>query len=277
MEQVKIIKDYIMFLKTRHQLAITLHPLKKEGLISMSELIGFNIHENSYCAYVKSCNMANAHCVCRQPKILEKLERPFVGVCYAGVKEYIYPIYNGRENVGFISVSGYQAEGADSYIRKIAREYELDYESLKNIYASLHRIMPPREEVDTLLLPLCNLLELAYRKSKNVLPADEALPQRVVNYLKVHRNEDINSEDICRECGCSRSYMSSQFNKYTGMSIREYINMLRIEDAKRLLDHTKLTVTEIAFSVGYTDSNYFTVLFKKITGMSPLTYRKGVL
>jgi AraC-like DNA-binding protein len=53
------------------------------------------------------------------------------------------------------------------------------------------------------------------------------------------------------------------------------LTSLRIEDAKLLLLNSELTVTEIAFSVGYGDSNYFSNIFKQKVGMSPRDYRKG--
>ena len=59
-----------------------------------------------------------------------------------------------------------------------------------------------------------------------------------------------------------------------GESIPNYVNKLRIEDAKGLLKSTSLSTTEIAYLVGYTDSNYFSALFKEKVGVSPREYRK---
>ena len=69
--------------------------------------------------------------------------------------------------------------------------------------------------------------------------------------------------------------MSTQFNKATAKSLREYINELRISDAKRLLKESSLSVTEIAFLIGFDSSNYFSEIFKKQVGISPLKYRKA--
>ena len=70
--------------------------------------------------------------------------------------------------------------------------------------------------------------------------------------------------------------MSTEFNKYYGKSIRQCLTELRIEDAKTLLENTKLSVTEISYSVGFADSNYFSNIFKKSVGLSPLAYRKKI-
>jgi len=62
------IKNYILFLKKDCNLEITLHPYGNEHLISNSELILFNIHENPHCIYVKTFPKAFTHCIERQKK-----------------------------------------------------------------------------------------------------------------------------------------------------------------------------------------------------------------
>ncbi len=274
MNNIEAIKNYILFLKEHHALSVTLHPLNPESIISASELISFNIHDNSYCVHLKTCSAAKLHCIERQRKILNKFGESFVGVCYAGVREFVYPVFDGKENIGFISVSGYKAENAESYINEVSKRYSLDAEALKAAYSSLKE-MPDKRYADTLIDPLCHMLELAYRQNEGIPAPEDTLAQKVVKYLKLHKNEDITSKDICKHFYCSRTYMSTQFNEHTGMSIREYINKLRAEDAKVLLKNSNLTVTEIALSIGYKDSNYFSNVFKSITGMSPLKYRKN--
>ncbi len=93
-------------------------------------------------------------------------------------------------------------------------------------------------------------------------------------FLEENKTKNISSADICKTLACSRSYISHKFKKQTGMSIREYIRKLRINDAKHLLEYSELTVTEIAFIVGFEYSNYFTYVFKKEIGMGPEAYRK---
>ena len=119
------------------------------------------------------------------------------------------------------------------------------------------------------------MLELAYLKSEEFAKADEPFIFRVIAYVKRHHTQNITLIDVCREFSCSHSLLSHAFKKSVGMSFREYITHLRIEDAKNLLLHSRLSVTEIAMSVGFSDSNYFSNVFKKSVGVSPLSFRKG--
>ena len=129
------------------------------------------------------------------------------------------------------------------------------------------------DKIHELIAPLCESLGLPCEKHPEP-NKEQGLIEQVKQYLELHRNKDITSEDICSYIGCSRSLISHQFKNSTGMSIREYLTVLRLNDAKKLLESSNLTVTEIAFAVGFGSSNYFTNVFKKEFGMAPGAYKK---
>lgn len=276
MDVIKDIENYIMLLKSNFKLFISLHPsINKETLISSGQLMRFNFHENSYCAFIKQNSKANSHCVECQKKVFNACSKGiFNGVCFTGVSERVYPFGNGDEITGFISVSGYKTENADSYFEKLSKQYAFSKNELACIYETLKPIKPNDNYLDTLIKPLCHMIELAYKKesfNNRELPFGE----QVARYIKQNRNADITSQSICKQFNCSRSFMSTEFNKFKGKGIREYINELRINDAKALLSTTNLTVTEIAFTIGFNSSNYFSKLFTEAVGFSPLGYRKA--
>jgi len=273
MSNVTPIKNYILFLKNECGLSLTLHPFR-EDLILCSELRTFNIHDNSYCVYVKTNLDAWGHCVERQQKILKKCEGgSFCGNCFAGVREYIYPIRSEDGIKGFISVSGYRCEEATSHIARVAESYHLSRKGLEAAYATLKEDMPDKAWVDTLIEPLCQMLELAYRKREAT--GEKSLCDAVAQYLMRHHTSPITLDDVSRAFYCSRSHISHHFKRQMGKSVREYLTELRVEDAKRLLCHSELSVTEIAYSVGFGDSNYFSTVFKSQVGCSPTAYRRG--
>lgn len=275
MYDITPIKNYILYLKRECGLAITLHIWGIDDLVVPSELISFNIHDNPYCVYVKTCSRAKEHCIMKQSAVIRRCaEGPFEGVCHAGVREWVYPIRNGEKAVGFISVSGYQCDCAESYIKAMAEKYGLSVSALWEHYITLKTDFPSQGSVDTLLRPLCDMLELAYTKLQSHSGKKTDFCEDIVRFLKKEHNRDISSEDICKAFFCSRSQLSRKFNSRMGMSIREYINLLRIEDAKSLLGNSALTVAEVAYSVGFSDSNYFTLVFRKITGLTPTSYRR---
>ena len=270
---IKDIKNYILYLKNTCGLSITLHPFKKENLIHTSDLILFNIHDNSYCVYVKTNEAAHAHCVSRQCRVLDRCASgSFCGVCFAGVKEYVYPIKRKGEVIGFVSVSGYRCEEPESYIVKTASRFSMSQESLRAVYTSLKSDIPPKDFVDTLIMPLLSMLELAYMNSEEEV--SESFMDSIVRYIRRYHKENITIDRLCEHFSCSRSKISHAFKGHFRKSFREYLTELRLADAEGLLRYSELSVTEIAYSVGFCDSNYFSGVFKQHYGMAPTEYRR---
>lgn len=277
MDSIKAIQNYISFLVTECGLSVTLHPMEREELITPSELMLYNSHDNAYCTCVKTSREGHAVCVAQQKKVLDKCHQKgdrFGGVCHAGVFEYVYPISNGEKILGFVSVGGYQSERFETYLRRTAEQLSIPEGRLRDAYHTLKPTQISAERVDTLIIPLCRMLELAYRTEESS-PADaEQTIHRILRYVQRHYDTDITSQSLCREFSCSRSYLSHMFRNTVGKGFRAYLIDLRLEHAKHLLTCSGLTVTEIAFSVGFNDSNYFSDVFKRKTGKSPLCYRK---
>ena len=278
MDTIEAIKNYIQFLITECGLSVTLHPKEKEALITLSELMVYNIHRNSYCTCIKTAENGQAMCVAQQEKVharCRERKESFCGICHGGVLEYIYPISNGETILGFISVSGYQAQNGEAYLQKTAERFSIPLAQLKTAYETLNATIPPKSKVDTLITPLCQMLELAYRTKTTPAPTDDRLMTGILRYIRQNYAMNITSESLCREFSCSRSYLSHSFKSVVGQSLREHLIDLRLSHAKHLLRFSSLTVTEIAFSVGFNDSNYFSGVFKKNVGVSPLAYRKN--
>lgn len=96
----------------------------------------------------------------------------------------------------------------------------------------------------------------------------------VLNILKNGIYARLTIADICKESAYSRSQLFKQFRKYTGKSIMEYYNLLKIEKSKQLLRENNLTVAEISDKLCFDSPNYFTKKFKKTVNLTPLKYKK---
>ena len=69
------------------------------------------------------------------------------------------------------------------------------------------------------------------------------------------------------------TYFSTLFKQSTGSSFKEYLNMVRIEESKRLLANTDYSIIDISLATGFEDQSYFSKVFKKFTGLTPKQYR----
>jgi two-component system response regulator YesN len=95
-------------------------------------------------------------------------------------------------------------------------------------------------------------------------------------YIKDHLNEDISVYSIAEKLYLTPTYFSKLFKHSTGEGCNSYIICKRIEKAKSLLETTSMKTGKIAALVGYKDTNYFSLAFKKQTGMSPTEFRGNV-
>ena len=97
--------------------------------------------------------------------------------------------------------------------------------------------------------------------------------ERATHYFNENYNQPINVEKYAEEHNFTPSWFIQNFKQVTKVTPMQYIMSLRINNAMNMLDTTKYNVTQIAMAVGYDNSHYFSRLFKKYTGMTPLEYR----
>lgn len=118
-------------------------------------------------------------------------------------------------------------------------------------------------------------LDLLLTRMKPNLPA--TLPPAVSLFLESVFNPDRMTGTIAsyaEEAGISENYLSRLVKQSTGRSVGAWIDIVRIQRAKRLLSSTSLSIIDIAASVGVEDQSYFSRLFKKETGITPSSFRK---
>lgn len=109
---------------------------------------------------------------------------------------------------------------------------------------------------------------------KQIPSQNEIAVRKVIEYLKTHFTEDLSADDISNIAGLSKAHLMREFKQLTGQTLNQLQTSLRIEESKKLL--SKKTVTETAYSIGYNNPNYFSTVFKKQTGLSPIAYQESL-
>ena len=99
---------------------------------------------------------------------------------------------------------------------------------------------------------------------------------RAKKYIEAHYMEEIGRQEIADEVLLAPNYLSKLFHRETGKTIREYINICRVEEAKKRIETTRGSMTEIALEVGFDNISYFSTIFRKYAGMTPVEYRAMV-
>lgn len=169
----------------------------------------------------------------------------FVKNCNIDIKNKLLPVLN------------------DPYITQLFEEIKQEDDKQPPYYKTSNKA-----KIMTLLVHL-------YRNytSKDLQFSSTATPPMIVmdilRYIREHYNEDFQIADIGKSIGISTNYLCTCFRRETQITINQYINMLRCNEAKVLLSQGKLSVTEIGTHCGFNSMSYFSKTYRKIIGELP--------
>lgn len=280
-----IIKDFIGFLSLEPEIYNKLHP--------------FCIHQSDYCMYIKSEQKRWDKCLYAKDNIQDKLnllldkgkENSFFGYCHGGVGEYIIPIeayhHNKKFVVGAISIGGFKSLNNEilnkkfkAFVKNSIQNIDvltLYEDSFINNEYELKDIKEKGQVISEYLGMLYeDQIQICLENKHHIEENHRYVVGNAMAYIKKRFDEDISLEEIADFCNCSHSFISHNFKKLTGKTIRGFINDLRTKKAKELLRTTKDSITSVGYQVGFKDGNYFSKVFKDEVLMSPKEYRKEV-
>jgi YesN/AraC family two-component response regulator len=96
----------------------------------------------------------------------------------------------------------------------------------------------------------------------------------IVEFINNHYFTRITLEQLSKQFFISANYLCKLFKKVTGFTLIDYLNWVRVSEAQLLLKQKHISISNIAIKVGYESSTHFGRVFKKLTGESPLQFRK---
>lgn len=158
---------------------------------------------------------------------------------------------------------------------KIIVENDINIEQLLNNNIKLLSDIPEYTTIDAYckwvenlyFLVLTGVTRLGGEKHNRVI-------REALYFIGQNYHQNITVEQVASHVDKSKNYFSYLFKKETGIVFIEYLNKIRIEKAKELLQTTSNKTYEIAEQVGYNDYKYFSIVFKKLEGVSPAQFRK---
>jgi len=164
------------------------------------------------------------------------------------------------------------------------READLDF-SLWELILDMHRELQSKENFYQLALKnrLCEALLRMLKQVKNPAASagDQAAPtrkirrlQKVFETIQADYEKPLPLEQLAGAACMSPSYFCRYFKRVTGFSPTHYVLRYRIDKSKELLAQTDLSITEIAFQVGFNSQSYFDRIFQRFTGLSPHHFRR---
>ncbi|CAN7259685.1 helix-turn-helix domain-containing protein [Paenibacillus sp. LjRoot153] len=294
MSTAERVKAYFQFICEHYSVGLNLHDIA--GLSEMDSalfmvLSPYHYHNNPFCNYVKKFEATFQACS-RNKKVLCRMctrsTTPLYGSCYMGIEELRFPIHWKGRLIAFLCVGQFSSdfEAATKRLETQAAKYGLNANELKQRFHATTRPLDLNlgalhAHIGMLTQYLILLYEnflLNTHHGQSMDQRAEAHQQsfivnRTLHYIKDNFTYPITLSALAGISFCSETYLSHLFKETIGSTITEYINQLRIQKSKSLLDITTYSITHIAHQCGFNDSNYFSRVFRQHTGMSPKQYR----
>jgi AraC-like DNA-binding protein len=173
------------------------------------------------------------------------------------------PLLDELMDVRLISIPMHRLEGLDALIEGMEEALKLDGslgEATRKIYA---------------LATLSYICRYKRDFTPKVSEADRIVHE-VAEYVSSHYADELSLATLAHRFSLSESHLSRRFKAVAGMGLNEYITHVRILNAERLLTEGNTSITAVAVECGFNDSNYFSTVFKKQKGVTPLKFAKSV-
>lgn len=154
-------------------------------------------------------------------------------------------------------------------LRKCSQNIQDEWNKLPAAFSSLFSIMQLKKELRELIQ---NTVANQQEDEGNI--SNAALMKQILQYMEEHITEELDLITVATRFKRTPGYISTLFKKHVVGGFNYYINKERMEIALKLLQDHSLSIQEISELTGYSNAKYFSVVFKKITGMTPRDYRE---
>lgn len=240
----------------------------KEYSVSKGDLfiINYNIpHEFRSLPGPSEPSLIVYNCIFRPEFIDYKLVncKDFYDITHHFLFQSIFPKEAAKDNSMSLLHKG-SKEIEDIY-EKMYREYTLKEEGYIEIL---------RAYTIELLITIFRL----YKKSAVIAEGLEVQRRKIIDSVIIHMKSNYTKElkldELSAMAFLSPNYFSRLFKECTSLTVSEYIQKIRTEEACQLLRKTDKKIIDIAYEVGYKDIKYFNTVFKRINGKTPGEYRK---
>lgn len=166
-------------------------------------------------------------------------------------------------------------ETVSAWIASVWRKNKISEKLVEEYEQKIQYIIDCNYKEELLIFGFRELMKQFFERVKEEKKNASQLPIRLAKqYMNQNYKNSITLEEVAEAISLSPTYLSTLFKKEIGIGFSEYLISCRMEEAKRLLKSSNLSVNLIAEEVGYLDPKYFSKTFSKVVGLKPSEYRR---
>lgn len=238
--------------------------------------VGGRVHRenNFYCQAVQNTKKGSKACKHSDEILLKKCQETKslqIHLCHAGLFDAAAPILYDDVIIGYIIFGEMKKDTDFNKYRKYISSLGLDSEKMDKYYRDISTFEPDKIQ---------SISNIASMLAKHILLENMLKPdfdesiQKAVTFINDNLSEDLSIRSISQNINVSKSVLYKRFHACFNCTVSEYINSKRVEKSIEFLKKTDLSVEEISQKVGFASASYYSKIFKKEKGVSPLRYKK---
>ena len=292
MEGKSILQETIEQLSKHQKLHICVHDLSGifDKIPDLAINLHYKIHSAPMCNKAKTTAAGFRRCLrCKSWAVKKAIHGAYEGYCYLGVYEIVRPVFFHNKPVCILFIGNALAGSISSFQDRIEKSCKRTGVDQALLLDALNTLQPVTDSTDAIqiadILEFIILNTLEKKAPQTVFPQNTAPIQSntkhwavkaVELYIKTYYDRPIKLSYLANLYFIHPDYLSRLFKKETGLTFSEYLNRVRIGQARELLADTSQSVTSICYETGFNNVCYFNKLFKRMTDMSPREYRKSL-
>lgn len=239
------------------------------------EIAAYPEEKLPFCSAVQKSPEEYAGCLACDTDACRRVEasgEPLIYKCRYGLTEAICPLYNFGTLTGYLMMGQIGDEKIDTgALLSAIRALAVPDGEAEELVGAIPIIASDKLPSFVRIMTIC----AEYMTLTNALPSrSPRLPELAKIYMHERFGEKITIKDMCRVLGCSKSALLTSFKNEYGKTLNSYLCEIRIDEAKRLLGTTNMTISAVAEATGFYDQSYFSKVFSAKLGITPSDYRK---
>lgn len=244
-----------------------------------NQLMVYPDEHKRICKEIKENPCGNKNCFLSDKSaciLATNMEKPYTFTCHAGLLDTVIPVRYNNEILAFI-MFGQIRDCEEEYVKidnvkNLCEKYGIDNNFIDENF----------EEIPILthnqIYAAANFLSMStiyLHVSQAIKIERNELVSAIDKYITDNIDMQITIESLCNHFSISQNQLYELSHQYFHSPIAHYITLKKVELAKHYLTTTQLSISMISEKVGFSDYSYFIRKFRKITGYTPLYYRKN--